>query len=74
MSRWPRSKVTAVIGRTNDGPPKPVVMLEDPLDWFTPSQARALAARLNKASDDALEKYSVYLAKKARRKPKGEGK
>jgi uncharacterized protein (DUF2267 family) len=71
----PRSKVTGTIGRTNSGPVLPVVMLENIRDWLTPSQARALAARLNRASDVAIEKYSAYRAKKARAKrEKGEGK
>lgn len=65
----PRSKVTGTVGRTNSGPLLPVVILEDVQDWLTPSQARALAARLNRASDVALEKYSAYLAKKTAEKP-----
>jgi hypothetical protein len=68
--------VRGTIGRTNSGPPRAVVILDNIQDWLTPSQARALAARLNAASDAALEKYSAYLDRKAkaRRKPKGEGK
>jgi hypothetical protein len=63
MSGRPRTKVTGTVGRTNGGPPKAVVILDDPQEWLTPSQARALAARLNRASDEALEKYGVYRAK-----------
>lgn len=67
----PRTKVTATVGRENDGPPRPVVMLEDVRDWLTPAQARALAARLNQASDDAIDKYAAYKSRKARAKKEG---
>lgn len=64
----PRTKVTAAVGRTNDGPPKPVVTLDNVQDWLTPGQARALAARLNAASDAAIAKFSAYRDKQAARR------
>ncbi len=64
----PRTKVKAIVGRINSGPPSPYVQLEDVRDWLTPSQARSLAARLNAASDKAIEKYSAHLAKKRAQK------
>jgi hypothetical protein len=55
--------VKAIVGRINSRPSAPYVQLEDVQDWLTPSQARALAARLNQKSDEAIEKFSVHRAK-----------
>lgn len=71
--RQPRTKVIPTVGRENGGPFRPVVILEDVQDWLTPAQARALAVRLNQASDDAIAKHAAHLdkARKARAKKEG---
>lgn len=60
------TKIKGTVGRYNDDPPGPTVILDGVEEWMTSKQARRFALRILKAADAADAEFEAWKAKRAK--------